>query len=273
MIFRMIFIAHYNPAKIVQPRKQPLDFPASFVAAQASAVLRFGSSAILFVRSNQFNFKAISQLFVERVRIIRLVTNQTFWSVIGESPAERFFNEFDFVRRSRIGVDGERKTSTVCHCHEFLALAPLCCANFAAPFFDTINVPSIKHSERSSLPRRSKSSAKLSKTSLSLSVLTHCWKRRWQVWYGGNLSGKSHHRAPVRNIHKTPFITSRSERRGLPRVVTTDSLSNNGSITDHCSSVNSSLSAMREVYQTIFEIASSNLSKILPYFFRFIQYF
>jgi hypothetical protein len=98
--------------------------------------------------------------------------------------------------------------------------------------------------------------------------LTHSWNRRWQVWYGGNLSGKSHHRAPERKIQSTAFKTSRSARRGLPRVITADGLSNNGSIKDHCSSVNSSRRAISEVYQTIFEMASiyfyqSQLLKIL----------
>jgi len=109
----------------------------------------------------------------------------------------------------------------------------------------------------SNLPRNCKSLAKVSNTRLSLPSLTHSWKRRWQVWYGGNLSGKSRHRAPERNIQSTPFITWRSDLRGLPRVVTADGLSNNGSIKDHCSSVNSSRRAISEVYQTIFEMASS----------------
>ncbi|MDQ3713655.1 MAG: hypothetical protein M3388_15735, partial [Acidobacteriota bacterium] len=86
--------------------------------------------------------------------------------------------------------------------------------------------------------------------------MTHSWKRRWQVWYGGNLSGKSHHRAPERKIQRTPFITWRSARRGLPQVRIISVLSNNDSNKDHCSSVNSSRRVIREFYQTIFEIAS-----------------
>jgi hypothetical protein len=66
--------------------------------------------------------------------------------------------------------------------------------------------------------------------------------------------------APERNIQSTPFKTSRSARRYLSRVATTGNLSNNGSIKDHCSLVNSSRRAISEVYQTIFEMASSNQS-------------
>jgi len=130
-----------------------------------------------------------------------------------------------------------------------------------APFLAEMNVPSIKVSDRSSLPRSSKSCAKVSGTFRSLPSFTHSWKRRWQVRYGGNLSGKSAQRAPERKIHNTPFKISRDDRRGLPRVWISSLFSNNGAIKAHCSLVNSSRRAIREFYQTIFETASSFISK------------
>ena len=253
----MIFVAHHNSTEILQPREKAFDFPASFVTPQFSSVLRFFSLAIRLVRRNQFNSEIFPQLFVERVRIVSLIANQTLWRVVGESLKQSLSDKFDFMRRSRIRVDGDRKTSAVCHCHELRAFAPLGRSNFEPPFFATINVPRVKHSDKSSLPRECKSAAKVSSTRLSLPLLTHSWNRRWQVWYGGNRSGKSDQRAPERKIHNTPFITSRSSRRGLPRVTTSGGLSNNSSINTHCSSVSSSRRAIREVYQTIFEMASS----------------
>lgn len=258
----MVFVAHHNSTKILQPREQPFDFPAAFVTPQFSSVLRFFSFAIRLVRRNQFNSEILRQLFVERVGVVSLIANQTLWRVVGESLKQSFCDKFDFMRRSRFRVDGDRKTKAVCHCQEFRAFAPLGRSNFEAPFFATINVPSIKHSDRSSLPRECKSAAKVSSTRLSLPLLTHSWNRRWQVWYGGNLSGKSDQRAPERKIQRTPFKTSRSSRRGLPRVATSGGLSNNGSINIHCSSVSSSRRAIREVYQTIFEMASNNIDNL-----------
>jgi hypothetical protein len=99
--------------------------------------------------------------------------------------------------------------------------------------------------------------------------LFHSWKRRWQVWYAGKRFGKSHHRAPERSIQSTPFKTSRSERRGRPRVVTTGGFLNKGSIKTNCSSVNSSRRAIREVYQTIFEMPSNlGIFQSLCYFLQ-----
>lgn len=253
----MIFITHHNSSEVLQPSKQALYFPAPFVAPQFSAVLRFRLLAIGFVRCNQLGPK-LRQLFIQRVTVICLVANHLFRSLIGETFANNFFDKFDFMRLSTLRVDGDRKTRNVCHCHELRALAPLGFSNLEAPFFATMNVPSIKVSDKSKPPRECKSSANISNTLRKVPSLTQVWKRRWQVWYGGKRDGKSLHRAPERNIHKTPFITSRASRGGLPRVWTTSLSSNNGCIKDHCSSVNSSLLAIGEVYQTIFEMASRN---------------
>ena len=251
----MIFVAHHNSPEVMQPCKQTFDFPASFVSAKFSAVLRSSLLPIGFMRRNQFNIE-FRQLSIERVRIIRLIANHLLGSLVGEPLANSLPDKSDFMRRSTCCVNGDRKTKAVCHCHELRAFAPLGCSHSEAPFFATINVPSIKHSDKSSLPLWCKSSASVSKTFRKRPSLTHCWKRRWQVWYGGNLSGKSHQRAPERNIQSTPFITSRSERRGLPRVATSGGLSKSGSINIHCSSVSSSRRAIRKFYQTIFEMAS-----------------
>jgi hypothetical protein len=247
----MIFVAHNNPTKVLQPRKQAFNLPASFVTPKFSAVLRFCPFPISFVRRNQFNVEFF-QLFIERIRIIRFIADYLSRSLFDKTLAEGSLNQFDLVRRSRFRVDGERKTKAVCHCHELRAFAPLGFSNFEPPFLADTKVPSIKVSDKSSFPRSSKSWAKVSSTLFNLSSLTHSWNRRWQVWYGGNRSGKSAHRAPERKIQSTPFITWRSARRGLPRVATTGGLSNKGSINNHCSSVNSSRRAIREVYQTIF---------------------
>jgi hypothetical protein len=115
-----------------------------------------------------------------------------------------------------------------------------------------MKVPSIKHSDKSSPPRECKSAAKVSNTLLSVPPLAHAWNLRWQVWYGGNLPGRSHQQAPERNIQSTPLSISRSARRGRLRVWTVSALSNNGSIKDHCSSVDSWRRDIREFYHLYF---------------------
>ena len=247
----MIIEPNQHATEILQPRKQALDLPASFVTPQFSAVLRFRALAIRFMRRYQLGFKR-GEAFIERVRVVSFIADQFAWSLVGKARTESLFDQSDFMRRSRVCVDGERKTSAICHCHEFRTFTPLGFSHSEAPFFATINVPSIKHSDKSKPPRECRSSAKVSRTFRKVPSLFHSWNLRWQVWYGGNLAGRSHQRAPERRIHSTPFITSRSLRRGRPRVWTDSVLSKNDSINNHCSSVNSSRLAMRKILSNYF---------------------
>ena len=242
----MIFIAHQNPPVVLQPRKQPLYFPPPFIPPEFTPVLCRCFYPVSFMRRDHLD-TYFCQFLVQRVRVIRLVANQPFGLVIDKALDESFSDKGDLMRRSRRRVDGDRKTSAVCHCQQLRTLAPLGLSHFEPPFLATMNVPSMKHSDKSNSPLWRRSSAKVSSTRWSRPSLTHCWKRRWQVWYGGNLSGRSHQRAPERRIQSTPLSTSRSGRRGLPRVCTEGGLSNNGSIKDHCWSVNSSCRAITQI--------------------------
>jgi hypothetical protein len=69
---------------------------------------------------------------------------------------------------------------------------------------------------------------------------THCWKRRWAVWYGPYRGGRSCQRAPVRRIHKTPSNTLRRSLQGRPRPSSRTASSGRMSSTIcHCSLVKS----------------------------------
>ena len=57
----------------------------------------------------------------------------------------------------------------------------------------------MKASSMFNFPRACNSAARARKMPSSLPSRTHCWKRRWQVWYGGYLLGSSRHCAPVPN--------------------------------------------------------------------------
>lgn len=59
------------------------------------------------------------------------------------ASGESWFDKGDFMWASRSRVDGDRKTSAVCHCHELRTLAPLGFSNTGAPVFATTKVASI----------------------------------------------------------------------------------------------------------------------------------
>jgi hypothetical protein len=144
------------------------------------------------------------------------------------------------MRRSAFFVYGDRKTSTVCDSHELRTLSPLGFTHTESPFLAAMKVPSMKHSLRFSLPRSFISSARARRIFSKAPHLTHSWKRRWQVWYGGYLSGKSYQGAPLRRTHKIPLNTSRGSRLGLPLPSFLGGGSGSkGSIFIHCSFVTS----------------------------------
>ncbi len=137
---------------------------------------------------------------VQGVSILGTIADHSVGEVMDEAGVKRGRDKGNLMRRSRGGTRGERKTSAVCHCHELRTFAPLGLSHASAPFFATTKVPSMKHSERSSLPRSFRSRASASKIRSYVPSRTQRWNRRWQVWYGGYWSRRSAHWAPVRKM-------------------------------------------------------------------------
>lgn len=237
IIFKKPFLPSSNATKIMQPGKETFDFPASSVATQQAPVLGCRFATISPMRSNHLDI-LLRKALVEWIAVVSAVADQSLGQLLDKYFGESVSDKGDFMRRSRRCVDGERKTCAIRHCHELATFAPLGLSHSCAPFFATTKVPSMKHSLSSSPPRSFKSFASASSIKRSVPSRTHCWKRRWQVWYGGKRGGRSYQRAPLRNIHRMPLNTSRSSRRGRPR--TTSGWGSRGSSKCHCSSLSSS---------------------------------
>jgi hypothetical protein len=144
--------------------------------------------------------------------------------------------------RSAFNVSGDRKTSSVCDGHDLGAFAALCLADSKTPFFAGTKVPSMNASRISIPPRSYRSCASSWAMRRKTPNRTHCWNRRWHVWYGGYLCGRSFQGAPVLKIHKIPFKTSHGSLARRPRG-SLRGLNNRimGSIRLHCSFVSSIL--------------------------------
>jgi hypothetical protein len=263
-VLYLIVVAHNQSSVVLQPGKQPLYFPTSLIAPQSSPILCGGFSSIASVWSYHLD-SLLCQLFIQWVTIIRLISYQMLRPLIGKTLSKTLSDKGDFMRASRGRVHGDRKTRAVCHRHELRTFAPLGLSHCESPFFATTNVPSMKHSPKSSSPLVRRSSARASSTSFRTPSRTHCWNLRWQVWYGGNRSGKSFQRAPLRSIQRIPFRTSRLSLHGLPRPSwrrARDGI--RGSMIAHCSSVNSSRLAIYYIIakQGIYETASTNSATV-----------
>jgi hypothetical protein len=242
VIERLALIADDQAAEVAEPGEEPFDFPATAIASEWTAILGLWAHPSPAMGRNHLDAPG-GQGRIQWISIIGTIADESPRQLVYEAGVEGGRDEGNLVRRSRGGTSGERKTKTVCHRpsgHELRTFAPLGLSHTSAPFFATMNVPSIKHSERSRLPRSFRSAAKASKIRSNVPSRVQRWKRRWQVWYGGYRSGRSAHWAPVRRIHKMPFSTSRLLRQGRPRPSARRGNSPmRGAITAHCSSVKS----------------------------------
>jgi hypothetical protein len=238
-VFSMIFVANDKSAEVVKPCKEAFDFPSASVTPHGATVLGHAYSASP-VGSDEFDAALFFEALVERVAVVGRVANQAIGRVVEHALVDGGFDEGYLVGRSTCNVNGDRKTMSVCDCHDLGALAALGFPHARPPFLAPVKEPSINASRTSIPPRSAKSSASASSTRLNVPSRAHCWKRRWQVWCGGYRSGKSFQGAPVRKIQRMPLSTSRGSRHGRPRPSgRLRGFGNSDSITVHCSFVRS----------------------------------
>lgn len=108
------------------------------------------------------------------------------------------------MRRRACHVKGERKTSSICHCHNFGAFAALGFTNGTAPLFAGANVPS-------RLPV-----SRVCRVPASPQPRPATWHQTRPLFANAGTirdksgtedrSGKSLHGTPVRRIQRTPFL-------------------------------------------------------------------
>ena len=233
----MTLISNSHTTVVLQPADQPLHAPSTLVTAQLPAILGLRSTSVHTMRSDHLDALCFERR-IKRITVVRFVSDEPLGTIRHKPCLESRLHKGDFMRRSTRNVYGEWKRRAVCNDHDLSTLAPLGLSNAAAPFFATTKVPSMKHSDRLMSPRSCRSLAKACRTSSSTPERTQAWKRRWQVWYGGYLGGRSIHGAPVLSTHKMPSSTSLLLRHGLPRPSSRRAgCGISGSKMAHCSSV------------------------------------
>ena len=106
--------------------------------------------------------------------------------------------------------------STVYHCHDLRTFAVLGLSHPRDPFLAITKVSSMRHSVKSRLSRSFKSWARALRMCSKVPERIHSWKRRWQVWQGGCLSGMLCQGAPVRMTQRIALRMARSSLLGWP---------------------------------------------------------
>ena len=237
-VFDVIFPSSDEATEGMHPGKEPFNLPSSSISAQRTAVLCLAFS-FAPVGCDHLDAVFAGELLVEWVRVVGLVSDEPLWELVEEASGQNVFHKLALGRRSAFDRYGERKTVTSGDSDDLGALAATGGADSKAPFLALANVASTKASSRFSLPCSCRRAASRFSASSNLPERTHCWKRRWQVWNGGYLSGSSRHCAPVPSTQNTPFNTARVSCHGRPRLSARRAPRNTGSTTNHCSSLNS----------------------------------
>ena len=95
----------------------------------------------------------------------------------------------------------------------------------------------MKASSSCNFPRACKSSTSTCKMSSTLPSRTHCWNRRWQVWYGGYFLGNSRYWTPVPKPTRFRYALRVGPAKGAPRPLERRFGRKIGSITSHWASL------------------------------------
>lgn len=157
-VFVVIFPADHQPPEVVKPREKALHFPTPAISAQRSPILGAADS-IGSVRRDHLNAAGLGKIAIKRIAVVGLVTNEPLGSFGQKQVIQRRFHQSHFSRRSAFCPSGDRKTIAVDDSHDLGSLASLGLPDLEPPFFAETNVPSMKHSSKSSWPRSRRSSA------------------------------------------------------------------------------------------------------------------
>lgn len=168
----MALVADDETAEVAEPSKPPLDLPATLVAAMLAAVLGLGPGAVA-ARGRDHLDALRGACGIQQIGIVDLVADEARGQRTREADVEDGLDEGDLMRRSAAGACGERKTSAVCHSHVLRTLARLGFAAAAAPLLAAMNMPTMKHSDISSLPRSRRPTASAVRIRVRVPSRTH----------------------------------------------------------------------------------------------------
>src|SRR5260370_26400827 len=168
----VVLVAHDKPTEVLEPGEEALDLPPAAIPPERAAIL--GSRAVAPVRSNQLDVRFLGEFLVKRIGVVRAVSDESLRRRGEEAAVEGGADESDLMWRSTLDANGDRKTRAVCHCHDLGPFATLGFADTEPPFFAGAKVASMKASERSSPPLRSRSSASVRTMRSSVPSRAHC---------------------------------------------------------------------------------------------------
>ena len=238
-------VTHLDASEVLQPGVGAFDFPALAIASQLAFVLKATVANVVSVGNDQLRTLPF-QSPAQGIGVIAPVGNDA--SEVGaRSSASRPRHSYlpeRALREPALGqlrgrkLRSDRYAVAVDHHHALRTFPATCFADCGAPFLAVMKVASRKASSQSSNRRWSSIDNSFRHAFSHTPCSSQFRSRRQQVDPSGNSSGRSRHRAPVRNTHRMPCRHSRLLAQGRPRPsLRRLGSGNKGSSIFHCSSL------------------------------------
>jgi hypothetical protein len=166
----------------MQPGKKSFDFPAAFIAPQVASILGFRFLPAPPMGRNHFDALLIMQSLIKIIAVVGFITYHTIRCIIQKTVVDGLINQFYFMGRGAFDMSGDRKTRSVCNCHDLGALPAFRIAD-STPLFCGAEAPVNERFANSIPPRSYRSSASSLTMRWKTPCRTHYRNRRWHVWY------------------------------------------------------------------------------------------
>jgi hypothetical protein len=162
------FISNDQTPEVLQPGKQPLDFPPSSVSLQPTSILsRIPSVPAMW--SNKFN-SVEPQFCVEAVGVVGVLTDQVLRGVRNNQVQQSGHRQRYFMWCRALDVNRNWQPVTICYRHDLCSLAAFRLSDLMSPFLAGARVASINAS-RTSMPRLALSGAPGTTSGLGYSAM------------------------------------------------------------------------------------------------------
>ena len=236
------FIPHHQAAEALQPRVRPFDDPPAPVPPQLTPILMRRPSVVAPCRDDRLDVP-LDQQCPRGVAVVAPIRDQPLGPAAlrpgaADAPVpQRRLQARDLRGGRLLHVYSERSTRAIGQNHELCSLASFRLPDQRAPFFATMNMPSMKHSSQRTFFPSSSWSRKARHMSSRTPASAHSVSLRWTVLFAPYRFGSSLQGAPVHRIHKMPSKHWRSSTRGRPPCLCCGRLGNRSRMSAHCFSV------------------------------------
>lgn len=129
----LMLVARDETTESHHPREETLDVPPTTVPSKRPSILGLPFSGRR-VRRDHLD-AALLKRRVETVTVVRAVAYEAPRQLGEEGSVKGVEDELGLIALTARNPHGDRKTMTVCHCHDLGRLAASSSANFKAPLF------------------------------------------------------------------------------------------------------------------------------------------